>query len=309
MKILIVGAGDAVTNLSATPFIRRWASDADNKIDLLVSTEQNPYFINNHDIIRIFRFNSHFCSRWGGELVYGLSILKALMSMRHERFDHIVSLAPVSPINYRLWKIITGVKSAGYFRGDFFVNSCQNNNKDLSCPDSAKAESRKEYLKLYPELQCAEMMAKSYSISLTSNNIGIIVNSAFSVKWTSGQWAYLISNLAARGRVFLISTGDNSVSDNNDINIMAEAESLCSTTAVTTVVTARTADFIAMISLCSGLISADSDATWVAASLRVPVIYMESKAVNDVPPGCKRVSSLNAEKVLSAFISNYDFTN
>lgn len=309
MKILIIGADDSITNLSATPLLRRWASDANNKIDLLVSNEQNPFFITNPDVMRIFRFNSHFCSGWSRRLVYGLSILRALMAMRHESFDYIVSLAPANPNQYLMWKVVSGAKSAGYFRDDFFVNLCKKNNEDLPYGESAKAESRKASLKLYPELQCAKTMAHNYCISLTSNNMGIIIDSASSVNWTSGEWAYLIRKLANRGRVFLISTGNSSASGNSDIAIMAEAESLCSNTAVTMVATAKTADFIAMISLCSGLISADSGATWVAASLRVPVIYMESKVVKDAPLGCKRVSSLSAEKVFNAFVSNYGFTS
>ncbi|MEN4834121.1 ADP-heptose:LPS heptosyltransferase-like protein [Pantoea vagans] len=309
MKILIVGADDVVTNLSATPFLGQWASDAGNKIDMLISVEQIPFFITNPDITKIFRVNGHFCNRWWGSLIYRANILKALMAMRQENFDCIISFSPVSINRYRLWKLLLGVKHAGYFRDNNFVTSYLNKTENVSYPDSEKAENLNASLKLYPDLQSATVMVRRYCISLTSSNIGIIINSASSVNWTSVQWASLIRKLSSRGRVFLISAENNSVSGNEDKTLMAEAQSLCSDGVVTMVVVAKTADFIAMISLCSGLISADSDAVWVAASMRVPVIYPDPYAVKDIPPGCKRVSCPNAEKVFNAFVSNTDSTS
>ena len=307
MKILIIGADDVVTNLSATPFLRKLACNDLIKIDMLISTEQQPLFITNPDLRKIFRVNAtsrH--SRWG-RLFFRMNFLKTLMTMRHEQFDCILSLNSVSTRQSRMWKILSGAKWSGYFRDDGFIDYYHKLTGTDTFPESDRAQTREASLKLYPDLQSAMLMARRYCISLTAENIGIVINSASRVGWTAVQWAKLMRELAVRGRVFLISAGDKSVSAHQDRAIMAEAESLCSDVVVTVVTTTKTADFIAMISLCSRLVSADRDAAWMAASLRVPVIYPGTSPVSDIPPECQRVINAEAEGIFSTSVSSNGF--
>lgn len=306
MKILIVGADDVITNLSATPFLRKLAIDAFNEIDLIIRSIQAPLFITNPDIRRIFNMSNPFCNRrWSG-LIYRIIFLKKLLALRQEKFDCIISLASITNNQKKVWEILSGVQSVAYIRNDDFDFFCRNKTEVGPYSQSDGAKIRNASLKLYPDIESVRLLARRYGISLTSYNIGIIINSASSVNWVSAEWACLIHKLAARGRIFLIAAEDNSASGNEDMTLMAEADSLCRDIVVTMVVATKTADFIAMISLCSWLISADSDAAWVAASLRVPVIYPESEAVTNTPPGCHRISSINVEKFFSVFVSDTD---
>lgn len=307
MKILIIGADDVVTNLSATPFLRKLACKDFIKIDMLIRTEQQPLFITNPDVRNIFIINAMSCHSRCGNLIFRMSLLKKLMAMRQERFDCIISLNSVSTRQYRMWKTLCGAMWAGYFQDADFIDYCYKQTGADIFAESERVQSRKASLKLYPDLQSAMLIARRYCISLTADNIGIVINSAVRVGWTSVQWAKLIREFAVRGRVFIISAGDESVSGCQDRALMAEAESLCSDVVVTRVTTTKTTDFIAMISLCSRLVSADRDAAWMAASLRVPLIYPGTHPVWDIPPECQRVSHIDAEGVFSTGVSSNGF--
>ena len=307
MKILIIGADDVVTNLSATPFLRKLACNDLIKIYMLISTEQQPLFITNPDIRKIFRINAMSCHSRCGSLISRMSLLKTLMTLRQERFDGIISLNSVSTRQYRMWKILSGAMCAGYFQDADFIDYCYKLTGADIPEESERVQSRKASLKLYPDLQSAMLIARRYCISLTADNIGIVINSAVRVGWTSVQWAKLMREFAVQGRVFLISAGDRSVSGRQDKALMAEAELLCSDVMVTMVTTTNTADFIAMISLCSRLVSADRDAAWMAASLRVPVIYPGTHPVRDIPPECQRINHTDSEGVFSTSINSNGF--
>lgn len=304
MKILILGADDVVTNLSATPFIRQLAGNDLSEIDMLISGDQQPLFITNPDIRKIHLLRSRFSNRWPGRLIYRINILKNLLTLRDRKYDCLIYLTPVSVHQRRIWKVISGVKSAEFIINSGCHISCSSGEKASQNRYPDKSNTYDASLKLYPDLQAVTVLARRYCIYLTSYNIGIIVNSASSVNRPPEEWACLIRKLAVQGRIFLIKAENKSASVSDDMALMSLVESLCSNVIVTVTVTTGTADYVAMISLCSHLISADTEAAWMGAALRVPVICPQSAAVADIPPGCRRVSSINAEEIFSALVSD-----
>lgn len=305
MKLLVIGAEHIIPNLSITPYLRKWSKEADDHIDIIISSNHVPLFSTNPDVKGLFILASPSGYGWVSGLIRAIRQYKKMLNIRKHRFDCIISLESVNYFQIVVWRLFSGVNRIVYFSDDEFVDVCLKKtiNKPLSLP-AVTHQQCDGVLKLYPDLLRVTELVRQYCIPLKSLTFGIIINSASALNWQPSEWARLIREIAKQGRVFLITAADQLVAGSPDTLLLPRIETLCSDVLVTPVFLDHLADFIAMVSLCSYLISADDDAAWIASALRVPVIYPTTAISHYVPRECTIIENPNVAEILQAIASH-----